>query len=267
MEPAGLGPERAGGAARPLSLGGILDAALDLVRRHAALLIGLGALLYVPLAFVTEPLAEQAPGSFDPQDLPLAALLLAGLAVLATPVVIAGITHACGVLYRGGSIDAGGALASGLSLALPLVGTLLLTALIAVVACLPLVGVAAAWTQLPSSLRAVGVAVGIALPLLVMMRFVLLTQVAVFERCFGAPALRRSAALIDGQLARVLGILFVASLLTGVLAGMAGVALGSVPWLGPAAIALVQALAFAYTTAVGVVLYYDVRCRKGELRE
>jgi hypothetical protein len=102
------------------------------------------------------------------------------------------------------------------------------------------------------------------LPVLLMVRFSLLTQVAVLERVFGPAALARANRLIGGQVLRVFGIYLLVGLLMGLLGGAAALALGALPVVGLVATALVQSLAFAYTTAVGVVLYEDVRARKGE---
>jgi hypothetical protein len=178
--------------------------------------------------------------------------------------VVAAVTDACGSLARGRPADPGSALARGLALALPLVGTYLLFGLLAVATMLPLGALAALWEALPGPVRFAGVVAGIALPFAVLLRLSLLTQVAVLEEVFGPRALARANRLIDGQVLRVFGVFFVVGLLMAVLGGAASVAVGSLPWAGPALVGLVQAAGFAYTTAVGVVLYDDVRVRRGE---
>jgi len=248
-------------AAAPRSLGAVLDAAFEVVRRHWLLLVGLSALLYVPASFAERALPEPGAGSL-PELAPWMAVALL-LAVLALPVVVAAVTDACGDLLRGRSTDAGRAVRRGLALALPLTGTYLVMGLVVMAALVPLALVVALWSSL-GLLRVPAVLAGVALPFAVLMRFSLLTQVAVLEEAFGPRALARASRLIEGQVLRVFGILAVAGLLAGLLGGAAGLALGAIPLIGPVATGLVQALGFAYTSAVGVVVYEDVRSRRDQ---
>lgn len=259
MEPFAPPPRPASPA--PRSLGQILDTGFDVVRRHWVVLVGLAALVYVPVSFVEEALPE------DPsQPLKDGAPWLLGLlafVIVALPVVIAAVTDACGDFHRGRETDAGRALRRGLGLVLPLSWTYLVMALVAFAALLPLLVVASLWESLgfagvPAALLAV------ALPLVLLLRFSLLTQVAVLEGRSGPGALVRASRLIEGQVLRVFGVYVVVGLLMGLLGGAAGLALGTLPVVAPVAIGLVQAAGFAYTTAVGVVLYEDVRARRGE---
>lgn len=248
----------------PRSLGQILDTAFDLLRRSAPLMVGLAAFVYVPLAFATEALAPAGqPGSTPPV---VASWMLAALALalVALPIVMAGLIASFGALLRGHEVDAGMALRAGLSLALPLSGTLLVLGLAVVVALVPFGLLTAVGDGLPTPVRIAGGIGTLLLPLVLLLRLSLLTQVVVLERVFGPAALVRAHQLIDGQVLRVFGILFLVGLLMGLLGAAGDHALGSLSGVGPAATGLIQALGFAYTTAVGVVLYADVRVRRGE---
>jgi hypothetical protein len=255
--------------ATPRSLGQILGTAFDLLRRNAPLLVGLAALVYVPLAFALAGAPEAAAPEAaamrsdmpEPEPWMVAAL---ALVVVALPIVLAGITDTCGALLRGRDVDAGTALRAGLALALPLVGTMLVFGLALVVSLAPIALLISAGGGLPAPVR-VAASIGAALlPIVLVLRLSLLTQVVVFERVFGPRALVRAHQLIDGHVLRVFGTLFIVGLLMGLLSTAGEVALGSLPGVGLAATGLLQALGFAYTTAVGVVLYADVRARRGE---
>lgn len=248
-------------AAAPRSLGETLDAAFDVVRRQWVLLLGLAALLYIPASFAQEGLPE-AGATAMPELAPWMAVALL-LTALAVPIVVCAVTDACGEILRGQPTDAGRALRRGLALTLPVSWTYLVMLAVAMIALLPLALVVALWESLGFA-RVPAALVAVALPFLVMVRLSLLTQVAVFEGVSGPRALARANRLIEGHVLRVLGTFLVAGLLAGLVGGAAGLAVGALPGIGPIATGLVQALGFAYTSAVGVVVYEDVRARRGE---
>lgn len=265
MEPLWPPPDsRTAAPAAPSSLPQILDTAFDLLRRNGPLLVGLAALVYVPLAFATMaglPGGSSGRPAAEPASWALAAL---ALAVVALPIVLSGLTDTCGALLRGREVDAGQALRTGLVLALPLVATLFVVACAMVAALAPL-GLVILWgDSLPTLLQVAATIGTLLLPIVLMLRLSLLSQVVVLERVFGPHALLRAHRLVEGQVLRVFGILFFVSLLMGFLAAAAEFALRDLPGVGPAATGLIQAVGFAYTTAVGVVLYADVRARRNE---
>ncbi len=55
----------------------------------------------------------------------------------------------------------------------------------------------------------------------------------------------------------LVGALIVSLLTSGIELGV-----GWIPVVGPIATGLSQALGFAYTSTLGVLLYFDIRCRK-----
>ncbi|HEY8494223.1 MAG TPA: hypothetical protein VIN04_10045 [Myxococcota bacterium] len=262
MEPLAPLPRPSAPPPPPRSLGAILDAALDLLRRHWVLLVGLCALVQIPAAFAEAALSDEGSTRDLASDHPwLAAALL--FSVLAVPVVTAAVTDACGEFLHGRTTDAGRALRRGLALAPRLVVTGLVLLLLTVVAALPLAAVAQGGAALGPA-RGPALVLAAALLLLVVVRFALLTQVVVLERRWGPAALVRASRLISGQVLRVVAVYLVAGLLMGLIGAVAGLALADLPVFAPVAIGFVQALAFAYTSAVGVVLYEDVRVRRGE---
>jgi hypothetical protein len=249
---------------RPRSLGQILDTAFDLLRRNAPLFVGLAALVHVPLAFATVAVLPER-GSAAPASEPAAwAWAALAFALGALPIVMGGLTDAYGALLRGRTVDAGTALRTGLGLALPLIATLFVLGLALLATLVPFGLLRLVGASLPASLRVAGALAALLLPVVLMLRLSLVSQVVVLEHLLGPRALIRAHQLIEGQVLRVFGTLVLVGILMGLLGGAAEFALRDLPAIGPAATGLVQALGFAYTTAVGVVLYADVRVRRGE---
>lgn len=226
---------------RELSFAEILDRGLRLLRDHWLLLGAPAAALYVPLSLVLagfDPEAATEPADLAPLFASLGLLLL--LSAIAFPVLSAAITHAIGEAYLGRDVTIGGALRAGLDILLPLLGTWLLAYLAILGGLLLLV--------IPG--------------IYLMLAFLLVTQVMVLEHRFGARALGRSRELMAGHLLRGFGILLVGSVLVSLLGSGIDLGLGWIPLLGPVATGIAQAFGFAYTSTLGVLLYFDIRCRK-----
>jgi hypothetical protein len=249
-------------AARRRSVGEVLDAAFDLVRHNARLLIGLAALIYLPIALMM-PAVDPTRASADP----IGALREAGpallYALLVSPIVSIALIAAAGDLARGRPARFGQALRSGVSLLVPFAWAWTLALGIVLLAFAPL-GAALEWRQLPTLVRAAGIAAGLILPLVAMLRFLLLGQVVVIERARGLASLRRSAQLVKGSPLRCGGILLLGLVLTFLLGEAVQLALGWIHVVGGLLAGLAQAVGLAYTTALGVVLYLDQRARRGE---
>src|SRR6185369_10021540 len=92
--------------------------------------------------------------------------------------------------------------------------------------------------------------------------FLLLWQVMVLERIFGTAALRRSHELMKDNRMRALGVLLIGGIIVGVVTTGLQLVFSLLPILGPLAGAVAQAIGSVYTTAISVVLYFDIRCRK-----
>lgn len=221
---------------RPMSFGEILDMGFRILRDNFVPLMSLSAVMYVPLAVVTswvvaDPTAGMALGAF----------LLTILAFLvASPIVSAAIIFALGEAYLGRPIEFGKSLRSVTPIIVPLLGTTFLAALFIIGGYLLFV--------IP----------GIYLQL----SYLIAWQVMVLEGIFGRRALSRSRELMRGSLGRGFGVLFIGGIIVGVTSQILQMALGAIPFLGPIASGMAQAAGAAYTSAITVVLYFDIRCRK-----
>ncbi len=230
---------------RAMSFAEIMDTGFRIVRQHFGLIIGIAAALYVPIAILGALVApEPVPGSGPWASVGAGRVgFLIGLvlyAVVVSPIVSAAITFAIGEIYVGRSTTVGQSLRVGASMLLPIAGTSIL----------------------------VGIAVMIGLVLLVIpgvylfLCFLLVWQVMVLERRYGFAAMGRSRELMRGSLLRGFGITLAGGIIVSVVGGAIGLVVGHVPLLGPIGEGVARAAGVAYTSAVAVVLYFDVRCRK-----
>jgi hypothetical protein len=224
---------------RARSFGEILDLGFRIVRDHFGVLLGLSATLYVPMGLLGAALQSAAADS--PSGGLIGTVVLLGVFVLlASPLVSMAVTYAVGEVFLGRRVGVGEALRYALSIIVPMLGTALLASLAI----------------------ALGFLLLIVPGVYLMLSFLLLWQVGVLERRFGTRAMSRSRELMRGNLGRGLGIVVVSGLIVGVVNGGLQLLLGVVPYLGVIGSSLAQALGTAYTAAVSVVLYFDIRCRK-----
>jgi hypothetical protein len=231
---------------RTMQLSEILDMGFRLLRNHFGLLIGISAVIYVPMGifgtWMRSWMETSAAGASE-LDLGLAAVSVLAVVVtysIVAPLVSAAITYALGELYLGRSVTIGAAFRASLPRLLPLVGTMFLATLAIMM----------------------GLLLFVVPGLYLMLAFSLLTQVIVLENVAGMTALSRSRELLRGNLLRAVGIILVFSIASGVLGMSLGLAFGAVPALESVGSALAQALAFAYYSAVLVVFYFEIRARK-----
>lgn len=231
---------------RAMGLGEILDTGFRLLRNHFVLLIGIAAVVYLPagaFGVLVEDLLQDPAAATSGTDATLVLLPLLGLLVtfaIIAPITSCAITHALGELYLGREVTLGQSFRTALSLVLPLVGTSLLATVIVLMGFLLLL--------VPG--------------VYLVFAFLLLTQVIVLERVYGMGALARSRELMRGHMLRGLAVLLVAGLLAGVLGVALGLAFAAIPSIEFLGSSLAQALSFAYSSAVLVVLYFDIRARK-----
>lgn len=224
---------------RAMELSEILDLGFRITKDHLVTLGTIAGVIYVPLSLAGYFLQQSAMhGKFG--AMMGGGLLMALLSLIAMPIVSAGITHALGDCYLGRTPDAKNSLSVGVDLLIPLIGTSLLAGLLIVIGfCLLVVP-------------------GVYL----MLCYALIAQVIVLERTYGMAALSRSKQLTEGYLLRLLAIFAVVWLVMMVVGGGVQLILGFFPLLGAVASGVVQALAFAYSSAVSVIVYFDLRCRK-----
>lgn len=222
---------------RAMSFTEILDGGFRIVRDHALVLLAIPFVLYLPLqvgmALVIEPGRPPEPSELGA----LAGVLL--LFALAAPIASAALIHAVGEAVLGSKPEVGDAFRVAMRRLMALVGTSLLWTLIVLLGTLLLV--------IPG--------------IYAFLAYLLVFQIVVLERKAGFQALKRSHELMKGSMAKGFGIVFLSSLIAGVVQNALGLAFGFVPFLAPVAAAAVSALALAYTTAVLVLLYFDRRCR------
>ncbi len=228
---------------RSMGLAEILDMGFRVVKDHFVLLTSIAAVIYVPLAMANYLFMQNL--VVDPDNLDMGASLgggvaLAFLSLLAMPIVSAAITHAIGESYLGRETTVGDSLKLGLSLFLPLIGTSMLSGLIILV----------------------GLALLVVPGIYLMLCYMLITQVIVLERTYGMAALSRSKELVSGHIGRMLGIMLVTWLIMMTLQTGVGFVLNFIPLLGAVGSGIAQSISFAYYSAVLVILYFDLRCRK-----
>ena len=218
---------------RAMSLGEILDTGFRLVRDEFVPLVGIAATVQVPVA-VLGALTQK--GEFF---LPaLFGLLILGLG--GSPIVLAATTFAVGEVYLGRSITVGGSLRAAIGVILPLAGTMLLYYF--------------------------GVLLGLLLLIVpgifLVLSWLLAWPIMVLEGVFGPAALGRSYELMRGHRLRGLGATVVSWLILAIVTNIFQLVFSFVPMVGPVFSGLASAVGTAYVSAVIVVLYFDVRCRK-----
>lgn len=224
---------------RAMSFGEILDMGFRILRNHFVLLVGLQAIVVVPIRLVADFL-NRGVGTSDPLAV-LVGLLPVFLALLLLqPIIMAAITHAISEHYLSQSVTFGGALRFAFSIVLPLVGTWIL-----------------AWLVV-----SVGMVLFIIPGLILFFAFAVLTPMMVTEQIFGLKALERSRVLMQGHKLRAVGLLFVAGILSTSLTAGVDLVAGFIPVVGSIVAGIVQGAANAFGTAAIVVLYFDIRCRK-----
>ncbi len=277
---------------RPLTLAEILDAAFRMVQTEWRTLIGLSLIMQVPLVLMAfsmprlfDPFASPTEPGVEPtgQELlgAVGALSGMGLAYLILyPFVAASVTAAVAHLYLGRPFALADAARAGLASVLRLVASYLVY-VVALFGGLLIVGGAITMVvvmggtllrEFLGSLGGIGVGLGIlsgfgvfvllALILLYLGAIsALLPPVAVLESAGVVGTVTRSFALAATARGRVLLIVMTAGLIVGIPVGAAQMMIGFMPVFGILLWAGMQALAFAFTTAVAVVLYFDLRCR------
>jgi hypothetical protein len=224
---------------RAMSFAEILDTGFRLVRDHFALLASIGLVLYGPIAVLQEVIGTQAPGQVSATTA-IAALLLALLLAALSPIAQGAMTLAIGDAYRGRATTLGEAYRGSLRRALALAGTFLLMGLGVVLGMILLV--------IP------GIYLAIA--------WMLAIQIVMLEGIAGSSALSRSRALLRSHMWRALGITVLAAIVGGVISMLLQLLVSGIPIVRSVASAIAQSVAMAFYTGVGVVLYFDLRCRK-----
>jgi len=251
---------------RALSFAEILDTAFRLVRNHGKLLIGLPALVHVPVVVLQRWLLApgQAAGA-APVRTTIAGVVMLVLILVVFPFIFMSLTWAIGRVYTGDQPTFGDTLRESRRYLVPVIGTSLLYVLF-VLGMAALVGLAmlvAAFlvpNQWVLAVALIGVVGFVALCWL-FLAYLLVWPVMMLEKIFGMRALARSRELMQGRKWRAVGLTFVAGLIVAVLGGVLQLALSFIPLVGTLAEGLAQAVGIAYQTTVTTLLYFDARSR------
>jgi hypothetical protein len=227
---------------RQLSFGEILDQSFKVLKDNFVVLTGIMAVFYVPyallMALITPDPAAGAAGI--PAWGVLVPAMLGVLVMLAVlPLSQLAVTRAVSEAYLNTPLTLGEAYKAAVKCYGQYLGTCLLVGL--------------AVMGLMFLLFVPGIYFGVA--------WSLVGPVAVVEGVFGGAAMKRSRALAKGYWWRTWSVLFVATIIAGIVSAGVGAVLGSIPLLGPVLTGGVQSIAAAYTSIALVVLYVDLRCR------
>jgi len=259
---------------RAMRLAEILDTGFRLLRDHFGLLFGIGLVVYLPLGLAAAVIGAEveamtgAASTSPDAAFDMALVAASGVAIVLAyvvgfPLMSCAITHAVGSLYLGRDVSFGASFGVAWSRFLPLAGTYLLYGLL-MLGFLALCGGLGFGLSLVLGDGAIVAAAFLAVfaGMYLTLAFLLLVQVIVLEGTAGMPALGRSRELMSGHMLRGLGLLVVLALLAGALGVGVSLALVAIPLIEPVGSAAMQAAIFAYTSAVTVVFYFDLRSRK-----
>lgn len=238
---------------RELSVGGILDQAIQVVKDHFGVLLGIASLLQIPLGIVSmivtsmlmgdivvQPNNPAAFENFDPSKFFVMFGVLMVLNLIVTPLTNAATVYAISDAYLGKKPTLGSAYSRALSRFFPLLGTWILLGL-------------AIWG---------GLILCIVPGILCIIWFALATQVVVLEPRAGVEAMKRSKELMKDNA----GKWFVLLLLLGAIGfgiNMGSQLVGTLTQsiIATQVVALAgQIVASLFGAAVLVVLYFSARC-------
>ncbi len=277
---------------RPLSLAEILDAAFRLVQTEWKTLIGLSFIVQTPMMLI----ALAMPSMFDPfsgssnpgAEMSEDTLMLAGLGfggmMLAYfflfPFVSAAVSSAVGHFYLGRPYSAKEAARAGGRVYFRLMGSYFMY-IVAVLGAMMAIGLCAALllavggtlaNLLGGAASTLAAVVGGILGFIAFVAFLLaflfiacvaslLPPIVVLESQGFFGAVSRAFSLGGTARLRLIGIVMSAGLIVGFPVGGSQMLVGSIPVLGTLIWSAFQAIGFAFTTSVMVVLYFDFRCR------
>lgn len=237
-----------------LSIGGILDQSIKLVKDHFGLLFGIVGLIYIPFnliaGFYLASTLPPNPGMMAPleeqlafQDaaaanLPVTFSIILLTAFLIVPLSNAAIIHAVARLYLGKSTSISESIQAGLARIGPLI-----------------------WTSILMGLAIFGGFILLIIPgILFAFWFSLSNHAVVLEKLSGSAALKRSKALMAGNI----GTIFVMGiLLTVISAAVQAITnlVGEQPMVAVTVQVVLGAVMTLLSTAALVVFYFSCRCK------
>lgn len=236
---------------KTLSIGGILDQTVSVVKDHFGILLAIAAVVYVPYGLINgfiymTVMPPQPTPPFEPSVMEeyqegaiRAALMTAPVSLLfgiVSTIANGAMVWAVAQTYLGEEVTFGTAWGQGFRRALPLIGTGILYGL-------AVFG---------------GTLLCIIPGLIFAYWFMLYAQTVMLEGLSGSAALSRSKALIKGNFGKV----FVLSLLIGVISGVIGAIGGLIPQphVGVVIQVAMQAVIVMFSAAAMTVFYFSCRC-------
>jgi hypothetical protein len=270
---------------RAMSLSEMLDTAFRLVRDHFSVLFPLSLLSYLPIGAAFALMMgyiDPATGEFaelEAEQLITIVLVWLGVLVLLSlifPLVWTATTSCVREAYLGRPVELDGALKLGAGKYVHFVWvftlyTLILLGLMTLVslAMVALVTVGSISETL-GGLGALGIAVAVLLGLPVIFLLAiwlyafgfLLTVVLVTEELGAMDTIRRAWWLVNSSRGRVLGVSLVVYIITVIPSSATQMFMSFMPLVGGLIWGAVQGIAFAYSVAAFVILYYDILCRE-----
>ncbi len=232
---------------RPLTFTEIVDVAFRMLRNHFKILIGIPLIVYAPVGLIMGyGISMEQPVWIILAALPLAALQF---------VIYLATTYAAASLYLGHSVTIASSYRDAFRIFLPAFGTTILFYLALFAA-----GLMAFVLALINPI--IGIGVGIALLLFVVLRWALLQQVMAIERRFGLTSFRRSEVLTKGVRGRVVGLYLVLAIITLVIGGTSTALSVVNQGLSVSISMLEQGIGMAYLSTMFCLFYFDQRCVK-----
>lgn len=245
---------------RQMGIGELVDGAVKLYRRDWLALIGIAALVLVPLTFVQLWVTQTMVSSVDvfatdaefaamTTQLVLVTLVFLGVQLLiAQPFLVAAISRAAADAYLGEHVTLGGTLRYALSRLPAILWVTVITLVVTTVGLVLLI--------VPGIIAAV--------------RLTLAPAVVVVEDVRGTRAVRRSWNLTAGHFWRVLGTLLLSGIITAVGAAIIQIpaevittTIGPDGWpVSALGSAVASALITPFSLLIVVLLYFDLRVRK-----
>jgi hypothetical protein len=273
---------------RPLTLAEILDAAFRLVQTEWRTLVGFSLLMQVPIvlfasqaSWLFDPFSQPFEPGEDPSPERLMEMGLIGAGMMLSymilyPFIAGAVTASVGNFYLGRRFTLADAASAGLSKLLKLVAAYLvyfiavflgfsLAVFLAMLIGVPLMPALGAEGMAGTVISIVGGIILVGLTFywgaFAMTLSALLAPVIMLESRGVFSSVARAFALGSTSRWRLIGVIFTAGLIVGFPVFGAQMMIGFVPYLGVLIWAAFQAIGFAFTTSVAVVLYFDLRCR------
>ncbi len=236
---------------RELELGGVLDQAITLTKNHFGLLFGIIAVTILPigLANAGAQVTLMPQVTFPPTVEQLVAvqkaqqehrglfLLLSVVGLLIQPVANAALVNAIADTYLGKRATIGSSVGKAFSSILPLI-----------------------WTWILVGLAVMGGLILLVIPgIIALFWFALATQVVVVEKISGFAAMKRSRAIMKGNI----GTFFVLGIVIGAIAIGVGIGAAFIPQRHAQAFlgVIVQCALVVFNSAAVVVFYFSARCK------